>query len=376
MKRIACSAVFLAVLLSFWVANPVPSSGRDDTPSWQQKADELVKPLLEKKKLNQVVIGVIDRQGKRHILTYGEKPSELEKLDGNTIFEIGSISKVFTSLLLADAVVRGEVKLDDPVKNLLPDSVEVPKHDDKEITLEELACHCSGLPRAPGNLLARMLGSSKTFADPYAGYDEKMLYEALKKVKVKTPDRNNADYSNLGGGLLGFALSKKLSKSYESLVLERITLPLAMRDTKMTLSEGESKRLIPGHDQFGQPTHNWNFQDTFAGAGALRSTANDMLTFLEVQMGRKASLLQKAMELTHQKHAQMANGMPVCLGWIGSPPKEAAAWWHNGGTGGYSSFCLFRKEPAVGVVVLSNRFSNQEIDKIGVEVGKALSEQK
>jgi CubicO group peptidase (beta-lactamase class C family) len=259
---------------------------------------------------------------------------------------------------------------------LLPDSVEVPKHDDKEITLEELACHCSGLPRAPNNLLARMLGSSKTFADPYEGYDEKMLYEALKKVKVKTPDRNKADYSNLGGGLLGFALSKKLVKSYETLVLERITQPLGLRDSKMTLSQEESKRLIGGHDMMGQPAHSWNFQDTFAGAGALRSTANEMLTFLEVQMGRKASPLQKAMALTHEKHAQLSNGMPVCLAWIGSPPKEAPSWWHNGGTGGFSSFCLFRKEPAVGVVVLSNRFNTQEIDKIGVEVAKALPEQK
>jgi CubicO group peptidase (beta-lactamase class C family) len=101
-----------------------------------------------------------------------------------------------------------------------------------------------------------------------------------------------------------------------------------------------------------------------------------MLTFLEVQMGRKTSPLQKAIELTQEKHAQMANGMPICLGWIGFPPKEAPSWWHNGGTGGYSSFCLFRKDPAVGVVVLSNRFSTQDIDKIGMEVAKALSERK
>jgi CubicO group peptidase (beta-lactamase class C family) len=264
MKRIAVPLLIWLFALAIWVANPIPSSARDDAPRWQQKADELVKPLLEKKKLNQVVIGVIDREGKRHILIYGEKPSELEKLDGDTIFEIGSISKVFTSLLLADAVVRGEVKLNDPVKKLLPDSVEVPKHDDQEITLEELACHCSGLPRAPGNLLARMLGSSKTYVDPYQDYDEKMLYDALKKVKVKTPDRNKADYSNLGGGLLGFALSKKLGRSYEGLVLERIAQPFGLHDSKMTLSQEESKRLIAGHDMWGQPAHNWNFQDTFA----------------------------------------------------------------------------------------------------------------
>src|SRR4029079_17351415 len=144
MKQIVTCVALLSLLFA--------AASADDTPAWRTKADELVKPLLEAKKLHNVIVGVVDGTGKRHYMTFGDKPDVLEKFDENTVFEIGSITKVFTSLALADAVTKGEMKLEDPVKKYLPKSITLPKRGEDDITLEELATHTSGLPRIPNNM--------------------------------------------------------------------------------------------------------------------------------------------------------------------------------------------------------------------------------
>ncbi len=350
------------------------SSGKgEDRPAWRAKADEMVLPLIKEKKLNNLVLGVIDQEGKRHIVAYGEKPVGLEKLDGDTIFEIGSITKVFTSLLLAEAVQKKEVKLEDPVRQFLADPTVMPKRGEQEVTLLELATHRSGLARMPGELFLAM-ANPKARQDPYMSFDEALLMKSLKKAQLKADPK--VDYSNFGVGLLGFALTKKLSKSYEGCLRERVLGPLAMRDTMMVLNDSVKTRLIPGHDAAGKSAPNWNFPDTIAGAGALRSTAQDMLTFLEAQMGRTKTPLDAAIATTHIRRADMNARMFMALGWLGVPGQGQPFLWHNGGTGGYCSFTAFCKNPQVGVILLSNRSVPPQTDKIGMALIEALKSKK
>jgi CubicO group peptidase (beta-lactamase class C family) len=217
------------------------------------------------------------------------------------IFEIGSVTKVFTTLLLAEMVGRGEVGLDDPAQKYLPAGVRMPKWGREDITLFHLATHTSSLPRLPGNLLLdalreRFLASQasslppgnlwktiKQQANPYANYEVSDLYAFLSGCKLKRPIGSHVEYSNLGMGLLGHILGLVAGQSYEALVSVRILQPLGMNDTAITLSPEQAERLAPGHNVLGQVTANWDMP-TLAGAGALRSTAGDMLRFVSVNM--------------------------------------------------------------------------------------------
>jgi CubicO group peptidase (beta-lactamase class C family) len=348
----------------------VTLSAAEDTPAWKTKANELVDPVL-KSKLRNLVIGVIDSDGKRHYLTFGDKPDGFGAIDENTIFEIGSVTKVFTSLLLADAVVRGEVKLDDPVQKHLPSSLKVPKRGKVEITLEDLATHTSGLPRLPSNLA---MAKGFTGTNPYARYGDDLLATALKNITLKD-EQPKADYSNMGAGLLGLTLAKRAKKSYEEAMQERILGPLEMTNTTTKVKSADKSRFIPCFTGGGQPAKNWDFLDTTAGAGALRSTAADMLTFLECQAGRRETSLRKAMDLSHEPRKDFQGIMKVGLGWLtyeqGEPKRRV--WWHNGGTGGFCSFAAFCKDPAVAIVILSNRSNPPETDKLGRELMRVLT---
>jgi Beta-lactamase class C and other penicillin binding proteins len=162
-------------------------------------------------------------------------------VDGDTIFEIGSATKVFTSLLLADAVKRGEVALTDPVAKYLPAEVKVPERAGRKITLVDLATHTSGLPSVPSNL------APKNPANPYAGYTVQQLYDFLSTYQLSRDIGAQYDYSNLGVGLLDNALSRRAGVDYETLVQTRITRPLGMKSTSIALSEEQKRRLASGH---------------------------------------------------------------------------------------------------------------------------------
>ena len=343
-----------------------------DKPAWQIAGEKQALPLIEKKKLNALVIGVIDREGKKHFFTLGEKPNTLDKLDENTLFEIGSITKTMTSFLLADAIQRLEAKLDDPVQSLLPAGMTVPKRGNHEITLEDLATHTSGFPRLQVGLANKLMLDSKLQANPYSAYDVEDLKKSLADTKPKVSEKPKVEYSNYGFGLLGFALSQKYKKSYEELLQERLFTPLGMKVSFSVVPDGEKSRFIDGFTPEGKPSQHWDFHDASAGAGVVRSTAADMLLYLEAAMGRTKKL-QPAFELMEAAQYEMGSKMQIGLAWIIIEINKKRAWWHNGGTGGFASFAGFSKNPGVGVIVLSNRFNAAgEVDKIGMKVLEAL----
>jgi D-alanyl-D-alanine-carboxypeptidase/D-alanyl-D-alanine-endopeptidase len=344
MVRFRAAVAFALVLTASAV------SGQTTAPAPPSDAEirQILADRVEKQRQSVgIVVGVLEPAGRR-IVTYGSRTKgEAQPLDGDTVFEIGSVSKVFTALLLADAVARQEVALADPIATYLPSSVRVPQRG-RAITLQDLAMHTSGLPRLPTNFMP------KDAANPYADYSVEQLYAFLSGYELPRDVGAQYEYSNLGGGLLGHVLALRAGMSYETLVESRITRPLGMTSTRITLSPAMQARLAAGYGPMLQPAANWDLP-TLAGAGALRSTANDLLTLLAAAMGLKPSPLDRA--FASMTATRRPTGMPsleIGLGWHVFTANNREVAWHDGGTGGYRAFAGFDSKTPVGVVVLSN----------------------
>ena len=293
-----------------------------------------------------VVVGVIDH-GERKLFAYGTaKP--------DSIFEIGSVTKTFTGLVLAQMVEQHVVTLDEPVRELLPAGTVTKPASGAEITLLDLATQHSGLPRLPDNL------HPKAQSDPYADYTAEKLYAYLANRGVSRPEKTEFVYSNLGFGLLGQALADKAGQSYATLVQQQITGPLAMKDTTIALTPGQQARLLQGYSGAHDKQPEWNF-DAMAGAGALRSTVDDLLTYSEAYLHPEklpaasagpAATLAAALRLAQKPEADVASGLQIALAWLVRP--EADLYWHDGGTGGYSSMVMFQPQRDRAIVVLYN----------------------
>jgi len=306
-----------------------------------------------------IVVGVMDPAGKR-IIAYGAlDQGDQQPLNGDTVFEIGSITKVFTSLLLSDMVQRGEVKLTDPISKYLPATVKVPERGGRSITLEDLATHTSGLPRLPTNI------TPKDPANPYADYSVEQLYQFLSGYTLPRDIGTQYEYSNLGGGLLGHVLARRAGMDYEALVRARVTGPLKMNRTAITLTPELKARLAVGHDPSMKRTANWDLP-TLAGGGALRSTVNDMLTFVAANLGYTKTELAPAMaDMLTVRRPTGTPDLEVALAWHVSTRFGHDIVWHNGGTGGYRTFIGFDPKSRTGVVVLSNAGTPAGVDDIG-----------
>ena len=306
-----------------------------------------------------IVVGVVNPHGTTYF-AYGKTAiSGDEHPDEQTVFEIGSITKVFTSILLADMVERGEVALDDPIERYLPDSVTVPTRNGRSITLEDLATQTSGLPRMPNNF------APADAANPYADYSVQQMYDFLSGHTLRRDIGAQYEYSNYAVGLLGHILTLRAGMSYEELVKERIADVLGMPDTRVTLTPEMRSRLAIGHSG-SREVANWDIP-TLAGAGALRSTARDMLVFLAANLGLTETPLRAALEMTHRaRHEAGSPQMQIGLGWHIRIAGDHEVIWHNGGTGGYRSFAGFVEETATGVVVLTN--TNMSADDIGLHL--------
>lgn len=274
-----------------------------------------------------------------------------------SIFEIGSITKVFTTTLLADLAGQGVVAFDDPVAAYLPVA---PPVTERPITLEDLATHRSGLPRLPANMVLR--GMTLERHDPYAGLDDERMARAIRETAPKRAPGGKLAYSNYGAGLLGYALARAAGTTYAELVADRITRPLALDDTGIALPPGEGARLTPGRGWWGRPAGRWDLAG-LAGAGGLVSTAGDLLRFLELHAPGADGDLAKAAAETRQKRYAASRMMGVGLGWVILPGGQGPArarfahdvLMHDGGTGGYRSFAGVAPETGTAVVVLSAR---------------------
>ncbi len=305
--------------------------------------DQLVQPVIDTGTAPGVVVGILEG-GKTQVFPYGKGAGD-HAPDANTVYEIGSVTKTFTTTALAVMVDRKMVALDDPVRKYLPpDAVPPAANSDPEIRLVDLATQSSGLPRMPTNF------RPKDLQNPYADYTPQLLYQFLAKQTLHLDPKAGFFYSNLGMGLLGHALSLRYGKSYEQMITELVTAPLDLSDTRVTLTADEQARLAPGHDGDGNVVHNWDL-DALAGAGALRSTAANLLRYLQAHLDPPEKL-KAAIELDHVEHAKIGNMGSIALAWIIKP--DGKTYWHNGGTAGYTTYISFNTAQKTGVVVLVN----------------------
>jgi CubicO group peptidase (beta-lactamase class C family) len=306
-----------------------------------------------------IVVGTFGAEG-RHIVSHGNFGAYYARpVDADTAFEIGSITKVFTTLVLAEMAGRGEIGLDDPVAMHLPATVHMPQRNSREINLTDLATHTSGLPRLPENM------APSDDDNPYADYSVEQMYAFLSAYELPRDIGSQYEYSNLGMGLLGHVLARRAGMSYGALVRERILAPLNMRSTADTPAVYMKSRLANGHDDKLMPVLNWDLP-TLAGAGALLSTADDMLNFVEMLVDAPASPLHAALATTLAiRRPTGAEGDETGLGWVISGSGDDQIIWHNGGTGGYRSYLGFMPAKGVGVVALSNTSTEAGVDDIG-----------
>ena len=323
-----------------------------------QETASAVRERVSVGKLNQsIVVAVIDEKG-THFVGYGKTAatSNAKDSDENTVFEIGSITKVFTGTLLAEAVRRGEVQLDDPISKYLPKTVKTPVRNGREITLLDLATQSSALPGLPTNFAPKDAGN------PYADYTVAQMYDFLSGYQLTRDIGAQYEYSNFGMGLLGHILSLRAGMSYEQLVRARILKPLKMNDTTITLSPRLKSRTAQGFNQNGDAVSGWDIP-TLAGAGALRSTAKDMAKFIAANLNLQKSGLENAFAEARKQRRDAGGRMKIGLAWHILPNPAGNVVWHNGGTGGFRSFAGFDEERKKGIVVLTN--TAESVDDIG-----------
>jgi CubicO group peptidase (beta-lactamase class C family) len=339
--------VFLAGLTNRLYAQEKPKTDADILAL-------LDKCVAQQKRAPGIVVGILDDKGAKVFAKGVSENGQNAPVNGDTVFEIGSVSKTFTALLLQEMVDAGEVRLDDPISKYLPPSVKTPTRNGRQITLVDLATQTSGLPRMPDNF------TPKDNDNPYADYSVEQLYDFLSHCSLKRDIGQEYEYSNLGVGLLGHILALRAGTSYEALVVRRICDPLQMNSTRIKLTPELKSRLARGHDKDGDTVANWDIP-TLAGAGALRSTVNDMLKYIAANAGLTNSPLSAAMAATQQPRHSAGAGRQIGLIW--QIQMSSGTIWHNGGTGGYHSYIGFKKEPARAVVVLAN--TANDIDDIG-----------
>jgi serine-type D-Ala-D-Ala carboxypeptidase/endopeptidase len=303
------------------------------------------------------VAGVIDQDG-THLYTYGKDITE------NTLFEIGSITKIFTGMLLADAINTGDVNLEDPVFPFIEGKVTKDLEYYNKITLRNLATHTSGLPYFPPSHSFNI----KEFVDDmfyrnfYEDFTKEALYGSLDRTEKSAVIGSEWEYSNVGFGLLGICLSNTLGVSYEADLHEVITEPLGMSDTTIHLSQNQNNRFVPGFHYYNRwgnlsialKSESWLLGEGLQGAGGIRSTGKDMMVFLQAVLDNKKAYIRDSKK---NLFTDDTDGSEHGMGWeiYPDPPENfPPCILHEGSTGGYSSLIVLSKDEPIGFFILTN----------------------
>ena len=338
----ASSSTIIVVLITLIIAIASGSSSAANA-----ELEKVLKHKVETEKLSVGIAVAIIENGQVSFINVGVANKETaQEIDQNTLFEIGSVSKVMTSTALATFVDEGTLKLSGPVQNYLPKSVKLPMKNDKAITFESLASHRSGLPRLPSNM------QFSNPLNPYVDYTTEMMYEFLNQYTLPREVGESPEYSNLAVGLLGHTLAKIDGMNYEQMLMQRVLKPLKMKDTFVEVPRSALTRRSKGHNGNLETTDYWQLP-AMAGAGAVVSDATDMALYLKANM--QQNKLASAIKLTHQPTAEFGNSLTkVGLGWIIQGTADGDVYMHNGQTGGFASFIGFNPTSHKGIVILSN----------------------
>jgi D-alanyl-D-alanine-carboxypeptidase/D-alanyl-D-alanine-endopeptidase len=317
--------------------------------------DEEVQPVLqylvEDGKANGIVVGFLEADGTARILSYGDPGPYGEPLGPQSVFEMGSIGKTFTATILSDMVLRGEVGLEDPLSDHLPDSVRVPSFEGREITLLDLATHRSGLPK---NADTHRPADPE---NPWADFTVGTLYDFLASYELRRRPGTEFEYSNLGFQLLGQALAHVAGTSYAELLRERILTPLGMTSAGFTLNGETAIWAVQGYRN-GSPVLHWTGTDARLGAGGLLASMNDMLEYLKANVGPPETELEQAMRAAQEPRLPWGGtGAQIGLAWRVDSIQGRRIVQHAGNTSGFSALIAFDPKEEVGLVWLTNTYA-------------------
>jgi D-alanyl-D-alanine-carboxypeptidase/D-alanyl-D-alanine-endopeptidase len=292
-----------------------------------------------------IAAGMID-DGKIATIWYCADPKSPRPYDEHTAFEIGSVTKTMTAALLAEYIARGEVTLDDPIAKLLPPGMSLPSFNGHQITIGHIVTHTSGLPVVPAQ------DHPADMNNPYAHATERDLLDALAATKLTREPGSKWEYSNFAVIVLSYALARRSGKDYETLLRERLLGPLGMNETYVARVPPQV-HLARGHLPNATPAIPWDFHPGMAGAGGVRATLPDMLKYLEGELGTRDSAVTAALARTQEQVASI-DGHRMGMAWSLFTVNGHSLVFHEGGTGGYSSFAGFDRTAKRAVVLLSD----------------------
>jgi len=371
-----------------------------------EKVKSIVNNYVSDKHNDALIVGIINGD-ERHIYVYGETEKGNDTVpDPNSIFQIGTVTQVFTTSLLAEMQQEGKIEFTDPVQMYFPEGVKIPTYEKvickqregsnspmspnptgyycfvdpkfhpKQITLCDLASNTSGLPELPSNVHA-----GKNAENPFANYTDNDFYSFLNKYNSNCVTGFTYQQSMTGVALLGKALANKMNINYEELLKENILGPLSLCNTTITLDEQQQKLFLKGHKSNGDFTSHWNY-NALAPAGGLRSDANDLLSFLNANMSGLDQFLQGALRITHDPRLSITGdknlvGSQTGMGWIITPVNTGNTVyqmiWCSSAQGGFASYLGMVETSKTGVVVLSN--SANAVDDLGKKILELLNQQ-
>jgi D-alanyl-D-alanine-carboxypeptidase/D-alanyl-D-alanine-endopeptidase len=339
----------------------------EDKKDLQAAIHKSVTAFLAKDNTYGIVIGVY-KAGRTSIMGYGSVEKGTAKLpDSNTLFELASTSKLFTTSTLQILCDKGLLNLDDKIADLLKGKVELPPIA-AQTTLRHLATHTSGFPSLPEAFIEKMTDEN----NPYAALKMQDLYDYLKTCTGKQKE-GTFEYSNFGMGLLGQLIALKTNIDYEALVKMELLSPLAMNATTVTLDSASTRLLAQGYNETGAPNPVWT-DHVLTGAGSFISNASDMITFIKANLPDGGTPVSGSLLKTQVQQGDEEMG----LGWIlpGSADRfigNSAVIWHNGMAGGYASYLSIDKATQSGLIILSNKAI--DVTSLGVKLTRFISTQ-
>lgn len=379
MKKTAFRTCKIALII-FFVSLHTPLYTQVENDIIYDFISRITAPFFESNENTTLAIGIIHGEYQHNIIL--NQNSDVLNVNKHSLFEIGSITKIFTTLLLAEQIADNNLSLYTPVNEFLPDHIQIPKYNGKEMTVFHLATHTAGFKRVPSNLFSRNpLRFLIQRNNPYREYTKENLINFLQKFVPKREYGAVYEYSNTGYAVLGYILEKITGKEYKELLKEKLTR-MNLIDTKYTLNDEQNAILVNGYNERGKRVLNWDV-DVFAPALGLKSSLRDMVNTLEWSMGtineESGTLFDFCQKEWFTYYDEYGAKRVIGLGWninyiFNSEHTIDKIIWSGGATGGYRSYIGFIENEKIGVVILANTTKN--VDILGQRILTYLNENK
>jgi CubicO group peptidase (beta-lactamase class C family) len=332
------------------------------TTEFDKRINDILTPYAKLSSNASVSIGVF-KDNQTMYYGYGETKKGNNTIpNSETIYEIGSITKTFTALLMIDFLQSNSLSIEDPINNYLPSDIPLLQHNSNPIRIKHLLNHTSGLPRLPDDFETGMDPNN-----PYKHYDSTKVFNYLKNFTLQTDPGLTWEYSNLGAGISGLILERQNHKSYEDLLIEKICTLLGLSKTKISLNSNDSSNYAVGYNTYGFETHYWDDLNAFKGAGAIKSNAKDLISYGKTILNHESSLLKtqidSCLNVTYEN-----NDLRMASGWLNLKFNGYECIFHDGGTGGFNSYIVINKEKNIVFVILFNNTPSSKTENCFFEL--------